>query len=141
MTTKKFTLDTNILIYAIDSDSAEKHKVAIAIVEEAMDMNCILTTQALAEFYSAATKKGYATHTQVVSYIEAWRDVFPIVGNSSEVLFRALSAKEKYGLSFWDAMIWASAKEAGCGLLLSEDFQDGIKIDGVLIQNPFNHFD
>jgi predicted nucleic acid-binding protein len=137
MTNKRCTIDTNVLIYAIDRDSGNKHTIAMQVIEKAMDMDCILTTQALAEFYSAATKKGYATHHQVVACIEAWQQVFPIVGNNEQVLMSALAAKQTYSLSFWDAMIWASAKEARCGLLLTEDFQNGQKIDGIVIQNPF----
>ena len=41
------------------------------------------------------------------------------------------------GLSFWDAMLWATARRAGCSVLLSEDFQDGRRLDGVLFVDPF----
>lgn len=40
-------------------------------------------------------------------------------------------------LSFWDAMMWAAAKEAGCRLLISEDFQDGQAIGPVTFIDPF----
>ncbi len=42
-----------------------------------------------------------------------------------------------HGWPFWDAMIWATAKRAGCRLLLSEDGQDGRTLGGVTIVNPF----
>lgn len=53
-------------------------------------------------------------------------------------LMRALKGVKEFSLSFWDAMIWSAAKEADCTLLLSEDFQDNRKLDGVFIQNPFS---
>jgi predicted nucleic acid-binding protein len=137
MTNKRLTLDTNILIYAIDRDAGKKHEMAMQTVESAMDMDCILTIQALAEFYSAATRKGYASHDRVAPIIDAWRQVFPVVGNNEKVLMRAMQARANYDLSFWDAMIWAAAKEASCTLLLTEDFTHNQKIEGVLIQNPF----
>jgi len=40
-------------------------------------------------------------------------------------------------LSFWDAMIWATVKEAGGKQLISEDFQNGIELEGVTFINPF----
>jgi predicted nucleic acid-binding protein len=40
-------------------------------------------------------------------------------------------------LSFWDAMMWATAKHAGCSLLLSEDGDDGRLLGGVTLVNPF----
>jgi predicted nucleic acid-binding protein len=50
---------------------------------------------------------------------------FPSRGN---FLARALGAIElavSHRLSFWDAIVLASAAEAGCRLLLSEDLQSG----------------
>lgn len=137
MTVKRFTLDTNILVYSVDRDAGEKHAIAMNIIDKAMLKNCVLTVQALAEFYSATTRKKGANHDYVVSLIEAWMDVFPIIGTNGHVLSRALTALNEHTLSFWDAMIWSAAKEAGCTHIYSEDFQDGRKIGGIIIQNPF----
>ena len=40
-------------------------------------------------------------------------------------------------LGIWDAVILASAADAGCRLLLSEDLQDGFSWSGVTVANPF----
>jgi predicted nucleic acid-binding protein len=48
-----------------------------------------------------------------------------------------MNAVAEHSLSFWDAMIWATARRAGCRLLISEDGQDGRMLDGVTIVNPF----
>jgi predicted nucleic acid-binding protein len=45
--------------------------------------------------------------------------------------------REKYSLSFWDSILVASASEAGCNLLVSEDMQDGKIINKVVIKNIF----
>jgi predicted nucleic acid-binding protein len=42
-----------------------------------------------------------------------------------------------HGLAVWDAIILATAAEAGCRVLLSEDMQDGFTWGGVTIVNPF----
>ena len=34
-------------------------------------------------------------------------------------------------------MLWATARDAGCGLVISEDFQDGRTLGGVTFVNPF----
>ena len=49
----------------------------------------------------------------------------------------AWTRSQRHGLSFWDAMLWATAKRAGCRMLFSEDLQDGRRLDGVLFVNPF----
>jgi predicted nucleic acid-binding protein len=42
-----------------------------------------------------------------------------------------------HGFSFWDALVLRAAKQAGCSVLFSENFQDAREIDGVRIVNPF----
>ena len=137
MSVKRITLDTNILIYAVDRDAGKKHQRAIQIVDQVVVLDSVLTLQVLCEFYAAATRKGYAQHEEVSAFIEGWMEVFPIVGSHNSTLPLALKAVEKHKLSFWDAMLWATAKEARCSFLLSEDFQDNFNLEGVQIKNPF----
>jgi predicted nucleic acid-binding protein len=40
-------------------------------------------------------------------------------------------------MSFWDAQVWAVAKEGGVSYLLSEDFDDGAVVEGVRFVDPF----
>ena len=49
---------------------------------------------------------------------------------------RAIDAVHEHGLSFWDAMIWATARQAGCSTVLSEDMQDGQRLGGVEFVDP-----
>ena len=48
-----------------------------------------------------------------------------------------MGAVRDHGLSFWDAMIWAVAKEAGATVLLTEDLQTGRELGGVTFLSPF----
>jgi len=45
--------------------------------------------------------------------------------------------EENYKISFWDALIVAAAMKAKVSKILSEDFQSGQVIEGILIENPF----
>jgi predicted nucleic acid-binding protein len=137
MIDKRFTLDTNVLVYAVDRDAGKKHEIAMEIIDKAMYVDCVLTVQVLAEFFSAATRKNYASAEQVSIFIKEWLNIFPVVGNSAHALLDALSTVTEHKLSFWDAMIWAAAKEAGCSTVISEDFQDGRELGGILFCNPF----
>lgn len=49
----------------------------------------------------------------------------------------AWAIQDRSGLSWWDALIVAAARDAGCELLLSEDLQEGQRIAGVEVVNPF----
>jgi predicted nucleic acid-binding protein len=64
--------------------------------------------------------------------------VFPVAAATPGILDDAITALSEHGIAFWDAMLWACAREAGCTLLLSEDFQHGRELKGVRFHNPFH---
>jgi len=132
----RFTLDTNLLVYAANRDGGVRHRKAQALVRRAAHSDCILLLQALAEFFRVATAKcGLAADT-AAHIVNAWRDVFPVHSADETALVDAMDATIAHGLSFWDAMLWATARRAGCRAILSEDFQDGRELGGVVFINP-----
>ena len=50
----------------------------------------------------------------------------------------AIALARQHRFSFHDSLILASALEAGCDTLLTEDLQAGRRIDGLAIVNPFD---
>ena len=56
---------------------------------------------------------------------------------TSSITLPALNAISAHGLSFWDALIWAAAKENGIPVVYTEDSQHGRDIEGVRIVNRF----
>jgi len=61
----------------------------------------------------------------------------PVLPLTAPITLRALAAIPRHGFSFWDALIWAAAKENGIPLVYTEDFQHGRDVEGVRIVNPF----
>jgi predicted nucleic acid-binding protein len=137
MNAGRVTIDTNILVYAFDTRAADKHAQAVRIVRRARGWDCVLLLQVLAEFFAVMTGKGRLGGSEVAALVEDWMQVFPIQAAGPGTLRRAMRAVQAHRLSFWDAMLWAAAREAGCTLLLSEDFQHGRVLDGVRFHNPF----
>lgn len=131
------TLDTNILIYAIDRDSGAKNDRARTLMGVAARADAYLTLQALSEFYFATTRKNLLSKEKAQSYINDWRSVFNITAASEASLVDAMSAVAEHRFSFWDAMIWAAAKRVGCRVIFSEDMQHGRILENVEIINPF----
>ena len=70
-------------------------------------------------------------------FVHESRNAMPVVAADETCLIDAMDAVADYQMAFWDAMIWATAKRAGCRLLVSEDGQDGRTLGGVSIINPF----
>jgi len=138
MSGEPLSLDTNILIYAVDRDASERHKWARSIVSRAARGSCILTLQSVSEFYAAVTRKGIVSPAEARSQAEDWLMIFPTVGANADDSRLAMATFEAGRASFWDAMLVATAGRAGCSTLLSEDMSDGATLGGVTILNPFN---
>ena len=138
MTVKgRFSLDTNILVYAVDRDASERHRRSRELVGRAARRDCVLTVQALAEFFHATTRKNLLSPARAEAFVRGWLDVFDVVPADNEALVDAMTAVQEHRLSFWDAMLWATAQQTGCSALLSEDMQDGRRLGGVEFINPF----
>ncbi len=61
-------------------------------------------------------------------------DVMP---SSQEDLVEAMTAHQTHNIPFFDALMWATAKRAGCTTLITEDFQTSRELGGVNFVNPF----
>jgi predicted nucleic acid-binding protein len=137
MSAEWMTLDTNILVYSIDIDAKFKHERAMEILWQVRQENCVLTLQALAEFFVVATRKRAMPMEEITAQIQDWQTLFPIVTATSTSLSAAIRAVQQHQLSFWDAMLWATVQQAGITLLLSEDCQHKRVLEGVRFYNPF----
>lgn len=141
MTAERFSLDTNVLVYAADRDAGDKHARALQIIARAARRPCTLTTQALAEFYHATTRKRIVPQADAAAQVRDWLDLFPTVAADAEALRRALAASEGGRFAFWDALILATAGQAGCAVVLSEDMADGVRLGNVTVLDPFEGSD
>jgi predicted nucleic acid-binding protein len=96
-----------------------------------------LPAQALGELFAVLVKRGRRSRAEARQAILHWGDTFPLIESSSDVLLRAMDLAADHQLFVWDAFIIASAAEANCRLLLSEDLRDGFTWGGVTVTNPF----
>jgi predicted nucleic acid-binding protein len=62
---------------------------------------------------------------------------FPLHVIDKATIHHALSIKERYGVSYWDAAVIASANALGCAVIYTEDLNDGQTYEGVRALNPF----
>jgi predicted nucleic acid-binding protein len=134
---ERFTLDTNLLVYSVDRASGGKHRLAVEIVDRALDVDCWLTLQAVSEFFSAVTRKGIMPRDRAAVLAGHWLDVFPHALGSAHAVRIALADAMAGRASYWDALLVATAAEARCRLILTEDLADGTTLGGVAIHNPF----
>lgn len=133
----RFSFDTNVLVYSADPSAGERHRAAGTLLWRASSSDCVLTLQAVAEFSRVATRKDLTSAAAARAIVDRMLDLFTTVSASGGDLRDAIRAVEQYRLSFWDALLWATARGAGCSVLLTEDMQDGQRLDGLTFVNPF----
>jgi predicted nucleic acid-binding protein len=134
----RITLDTNLLVYSVDVAAGLRYRLAIDIVRAAARADCVLTLQAISEFFSAVTRKRLMVRNQAAALAAHWLDVFPHTSGSADSVRAALADADAGRAAFWDAMLVATAAEAGCSVALTEDLQHGSTLRGVEIHNPFD---
>jgi predicted nucleic acid-binding protein len=134
----RFTLDTNLLVYAIDSTAGPRHEIAVEIVQRAARLDCWLTLQAVSEFYAVATRKGIVPPPDAAAQAADWLKLFPCAAASAAAVRIALGDAVAGRASYWDALLIATAGEAGCVWILTEDLADGTDASGVHVHNPFS---
>jgi len=131
----KAFLDSNILLYAFSMDDPEKQERSGRIIESEP---CCTSVQALNEFCNVCLKKwrfNRQTIETAIDYLLGWCSVDQV---STKTLRRALAMQEKYGYSYYDCVMLASALDYDCNIIYSEDMSDGQVIEGRLkITNPF----
>jgi predicted nucleic acid-binding protein len=133
----RLTLDSNILIYALFGGD-RRHARAVEMIERASRGDCVQTLQSYGECFRVLVHKQGLDARLAAAQITRLRSLFAVTAAQPDRLDVAMEAVARHGLSFWDAMLWATAKAAGCRLILSEDGQDGRDLDGVVLLNPFN---
>lgn len=131
-------VDTNILLYAHDQDAGAKRERALAALKALWSSGAgRLSVQVLQEFYVNVTRKlatavARSTAREVVTAYGEW------IRNptTAATVTRAADVADMAEISFWDALIIASAEESGASMLYSEDLNTGQVIAGVKIVNP-----
>jgi predicted nucleic acid-binding protein len=132
------TLDANVLVYAIDATAGRRHQQASAIVERwLLCRDGVIILQTMAEFYAVATRKLGTPPMVARSFLEGLRAALAVRVVDERDLDRVLSSEGEHGLSFWDALLWATCDRVGIRFLLTEDFQDRRVIGRVTYFNPF----
>ena len=136
----KFFLDTNILVYTFDEENPEKQKRARSLVAEAFAESLgMISYQVVQEFLNAALRKFSKplTSADAERYLSVVLEPLCTVFASVGLFHQAVEIMDRWKYGFYDALIIASALQAECSILYSEDFQHGQNIGSLRIINPF----
>jgi predicted nucleic acid-binding protein len=131
-------VDTNVLIYAVDTFDRRKHEAArIWRSELWKSKRGRISFQVLHEFYAKVTQKWPTARDDARAEVRDLLKWKPVVLDDT-VIEHAWKTQDRYKLSFWDSLIVAAARQSLCAYLLTEDLQAGPEIEGLVVVNPFH---
>ena len=136
----KFFLNTGVLVYSFDRADPRKREIARSLISDALESGTgIISYQVVQEFLDAATRKFIIplTAADAQRYLSVVLEPLCEVYASPELSHQALEIADAWRISFYDSLIVAAALQADCRILFSEDLQDGLKIRGLSVRNPF----
>jgi predicted nucleic acid-binding protein len=139
--TARFLVDTNLLVYIYDRSEPAKQKIAETLYDRlTLSGRGVISTQIMAEFFNVTTRRlsqplpPEAAYRRLENYQRSWE----VVNVTPTIVLEAVRGVIDHQLSFWDALIWATAKLNQIAVILSEDFRSGASLEGVRFVNPLS---
>ena len=136
-------VDTNVLVYRFDPRFPRKQGAAEEILRRGLSEGDLhVPHQAVLEFFSVVTRPLGASPS-LLAREDAYREtedllnLFPVLYPNEAVVRTAIRGAAVYGLSWFDAHLWAFAEVYGLSRLISEDFQHDRLYGTVRVHNPF----
>ena len=134
----RLSLDTNILIYALDPADPVKRRASADLLKMSISNGILtLSPQSLNEGYRVLTER---RRLMPVAEVRAYLGTLApwcTAPLDAETTKRAWAVQDETRYSWWDSLMLAAALRAKCSLFVSEDLADGTLVSGMRIANPF----
>jgi predicted nucleic acid-binding protein len=132
----KIFVDTNLWIYFFPQNPVAKGERIAEIITDRPSL-VIISTQVLGELYNVLTRKNIYSRSDAQAIVIGLTSTFPIIAIDTPKVIQALAINNRYGYSYWDSLIIATALASDCSILYSEDMQHDQLIENKLrIINP-----
>lgn len=125
-------LDSNIILYLLSADVVKADKAEAIIAGGG-----VISIQVVNEVTSVCRRKLKMPWGDIEAVLAAVKSACKVIPLTIATHETAVKIAQRYDISFYDANICAAAILSGAKILVSEDMQDGMSIDGLIIQNPF----
>lgn len=134
MANKLIAVDTNVLIFLHDSSNLTKRTIATNLLAD----NPNIPSQVVSEYLNVTRRLLTLSKDQLLFQTAELFKTSNIIPTSPSTLHIASALIKKYQFQLFDAVVVASALEANCDILYSEDMHHGLVVNGLLtIINPF----
>ena len=135
-------VDANVFAYAFDADDPVKQVKAQQLLGRLRQApaETVLLWQAAGELLNCLRRWQRAGRISPADVEKDFRDVlamFPVALPTAQIFQISMDLFSRYSLQQWDSMLLAACKDAGVGVLYTEDLDPGTDYDGVTVINPF----
>jgi predicted nucleic acid-binding protein len=132
--TNKIAVDTNLFIYLHDAAYPDKKEQAIEIIK----LSPVVSSQVVSEYLNASRRLYKLPKQEIMGICLNDMGGCIIQPVTLTTLNRAKLLLDRYDFQLFDSIVVASALEAGCIILYSEDMHHGLIVENQLeIINPF----
>jgi len=130
----KIFVDSNVWLYMANNDSPEKKSISLNL----LNRDTYTSPQVLFECINVCRKKLKLNSEIAFSFAENLLQVNKLIEENANIVYTALQLCRQSSFQPFDAKIVATALEAGCNTLYSEDMHHGLLVNNSLrIINPF----
>lgn len=129
-------IDTNILVSAVGGNGPERQREVVQLIRQLHARSIILPAQVTGELFRVLVRKVGIRPDSARQLVQRFLRDYATAPATPTALNSAMSLSVMSKISIWDAIVLATAAEAGCRMLLSEDMQHGFTWSGVTIVNP-----
>jgi predicted nucleic acid-binding protein len=137
MTTKVF-FDTNVLLYAFDIQRGTASDLRTEKAEDILNHGGVVSVQVVNEFVDVVSRKSKLSWEKIADLLQVIEVLcgcaIPLTVETHKA---AIELSRRYSYRIYDSLILASAAQAGCTTVYSEDMQHGQTIGKLTIVNPF----
>jgi predicted nucleic acid-binding protein len=134
----KVFLDTNVLVYAFGGKKSSTPDSRVDVARQIVAEGGVVSVQVLNEFVQVCCRKAGLSWDQVDSSLQAIKKICStVVPLTLETHEGAVEISGRYGFQIYDSLILASAQQAECSVIYTEDLQHGQQIETLKIVNPF----
>ena len=132
----RVAIDTNVIVYGEGVDDLHRREIAQRTLAALPAFDVVIPVQVLGESLRVLVGKAKWPLEQALDAVRSFES-FELARTDRETWDEATQIVKLHGVPVWDAIILAAASQAGCALLLSEDYQDGFVWRGVTVVDPF----
>jgi predicted nucleic acid-binding protein len=138
-----FLIDTNILVYTLDTDEPEKQTICKELIRKCwteQQQQYAISVQNLSEFYATVTGKfrekvKETTVRRFITEIVSFRD-WKVIAPVAQTIPAAIDLSIEHNIHYWDAVIAATMRENGVFSIYTED-RHFSRIPWLTVVNPF----